>query len=465
MAVERGPRAYVETYGCQMNIADGELMEGLLMKSGYSLVRSPEDADVILVNTCAIREHAETRVLGRVGQLNYFKRLRPEVVLGVTGCMAQRMKDDLLDRAPYVDLVMGPDGYRDLPGTLGAIRSGRESGRPRRRLSVVDLRLDEDYRGLEQHRRSNVTAWVPIQRGCDHRCTFCIVPYVRGPEKNRFPLEILEEVRELAAGGITEVTLLGQTVNSYSYEHWDFTRLLRAVARVPGLQRVRFTSPHPNDFNPELIDVMAGEPTVCEHIHLPVQSGSDRVLRRMLRRYTVEKFMETVDMIRSRMPGVALSTDVIVAFPGESAEDFEQTLELMETVRFDEAFTYRYSPREGTPATRLPSHQFVDDETGQARLEELIGVTRRIQAEINETEVGGYREILVERTGRYEGTVMGRTRRNKAVVAEGTEKDIGRYISVKLTGTTGPTFQAMRLPDEQPMPFVWPPYPNLDHLR
>ena len=463
-------RAYVETYGCQMNISDGELMEGVLEDQGYEIVTAPEAADVVLVNTCAIREHAETRVLGRVGQLNALKRERPDMILGVTGCMAQRMGDDLLAKAPYVDLVMGPDGYRGLGSALAEIR-GRGTEAPgagsgsRRRLSVLDLSLDENYRGLEQRRRSTVTAWIPIQRGCNHRCTFCIVPYVRGSEKNRDPDEVLDEVRRVARDGITEVTLLGQTVNSYSWGDVSFARLLEAVARVPGIRRVRFTSPHPNDVTDELVEVMAREGTVCEQFHLPVQSGSDRVLRRMLRRYTAETFMEKVDLIRGALPDVALSTDVIVAFPGESAEDFEQTLELMETVRFDEAFTYRYSPREGTPATRLPSHQFVDDETGQARLEELIGVTRRIQAEINETEVGGYREILVERTGRYEGTVMGRTRRNKAVVAEGTEKDIGRYISVKLTGTTGPTFQAMRLPDEQPMPFVWPPYPNLDHLR
>lgn len=464
MTARKGPTAYVETYGCQMNIADGELMEGLLEKSGYRLVDSPEDADVILVNTCAIREHAETRVLGRVGQLNYFKRLRTDVVLGVTGCMAQRMKDELLKKAPYVDLVVGPDGYRDLPMALVEIRSERAAGRPRQRLSVLDLRIDEDYRGLEQRRSSLVTAWVPIQRGCNHRCTFCIVPYVRGPEKNRYPFEIIEEVHKLAASGITEVTLLGQTVNSYKYEYWDFTKLIKALARTPGLQRLRFTSPHPNDFTPELIDVMASEATLCEHIHLPVQSGSDRVLRRMLRRYTVEKFMETVELIRSKMPSVALSTDVIAGFPGETDEDFEQTLQLMEKVRFDEAFTYRYSPREGTPATRLPSRQFVDHQVGQKRLEKLIEVTRRIQAEINRAEVGKYKEILVERMGRYEATIMGRTRRNKVVVATGTELDVGQYISVKLVRTTGPTFQAKRLPREAPVPHMWPPYPNQDHL-
>ena len=445
-------RAYVETYGCQMNISDGELMEGVLEGHGYEIVSAPEAADVVLVNTCAIREHAETRVLGRVGQLNALKRERPGMILGVTGCMAQRMGADLLAKAPYVDLVMGPDGYRGLGGALDAVR-GRETGAPgagagsRKRLSVLDLSLDENYRGLEQRRRSTVTAWIPIQRGCNHRCTFCIVPYVRGSEKNRDPHEVLGEVRRVARDGITEVTLLGQTVNSYRWgagRPWSFARLLEAVARVPGIRRVRFTSPHPNDVSEELVEVMAREDTVCEQFHLPVQSGSNRVLRRMLRRYTAETFMDKVDLIRGALPDVALSTDVIVAFPGESEDDFEQTLDLLGRVRFDEAFTYRYSAREGTPATRLPAHQFIDDEVGRRRLTRLIETTRSIQKEINRGEVGRVEELLIERQARSEGMVLGRTRRGKAVVVPGTQAEIGGYLTARLTRTTGPTFVAER---------------------
>ena len=442
-------RAYVETYGCQMNISDGELMEGVLEGHGYEIVDAPEAADVVLVNTCAIREHAETRVLGRVGQLNALKRERPGMILGVTGCMAQRMGEGLLAKAPHVDLVMGPDGYRGLGSALDEIRGrvpGVPSAGPRRRLSVLDLSLDENYRGLEQRRRSGVTAWIPIQRGCNHRCTFCIVPYVRGSEKNRDPQEVLDEVRRVARDGITEVTLLGQTVNSYRWgAGWSFARLLEAVARVPGIRRVRFTSPHPNDVTGELVEVMAREDAVCEQFHLPVQSGSNRVLRRMLRRYTAETFMEKVDLIRDALPDVALSTDVIVAFPGESEEDFEQTLDLLADVRFDEAFTYRYSAREGTPATRLPPHQFIDDEVGQRRLTTLIETTRSIQREINRGEVGRVEELLIEREARSEGMVLGRTRRNKAVVVPGTAAEIGSYLTVRLTRTTGPTFVAERV--------------------
>ncbi len=443
-------RAYVETYGCQMNVSDGELMEGVLDAHGYEIVSEPDEADVVLVNTCAIREHAETRVLGRVGQLNALKRERPGMILGVTGCMAQRMGEDLLAKAPYVDLVMGPDGYRGLGGALDEIR-GRATEAPgagdgsRKRLSVLDLSLDENYRGLEQRRRSTVNAWIPIQRGCNHRCTFCIVPYVRGSEKNRDADEILDEVGRVARDGITEVTLLGQTVNSYRQGEFSFARLLEAVARVPGIRRVRFTSPHPNDVTEDLVRVMAREDAVCEQFHLPVQSGSNRVLRRMLRRYTAETFMEKVDLIRAAMPDVALSTDVIVAFPGESDDDFERTLDLLGRVRFDEAFTYRYSPRDGTPATRLPARQFIDDDVGQRRLERLIETTRSIQKEINQGEVGRVEELLIEREARSDGMVLGRTRRGKAAVVPGSQDEIGTYLTARLTRTTGPTFVAERV--------------------
>ena len=459
-------RAYVETYGCQMNISDGELMEGILEASGYGIAASPEEADVILVNTCAIREHAEQRVLGRVSQLKGLKAERPGTILGVTGCMAQRMGEELVARAPYVDLVMGPDGYRGLPEVLarlageapgpGALIPDPVGGAPgkdaaasrasrvtRRRgpsLTVLDLDTGENYEGLEQRRSSGIAAWVPIQRGCDHRCTYCIVPYVRGPEKNRKPTEVLNEIAGLAGEGVTEVTLLGQTVNSYRFDEWAFPELLRAVSRVPGIRRVRFTSPHPNDVTPELVEVMATEPAVCEQLHLPVQAGSNRTLKRMLRRYTVESFLEKVERVREAIPDVALSTDVIVGFPGETDEEFEETLDLMRTVRFDDAFTYRFSPRDGTPATRMPEEWTVPAAVGQARLERLIEVARGIQSEINRTEVGRVEEILIEKPGRDPGFMLGRTRRAKVVVVPGGPELIGSYRRAVLERTTGATF-------------------------
>jgi len=422
-----------------MNVSDGELMEGVLAARGYEIVRRPEDADIVLVNTCAIREHAETRVLGRVSQLNGLKRERPDLVIGVTGCMAQRMGPTLLEQAPYVDLVMGPDGYRSLPESLERLATA-----PRRRrggqLTVLDLHRAENYEGLEQRREEGPSAWVPIQRGCDHRCTFCIVPYVRGPEKNRSALDVVREVEGLAAGGVSEVTLLGQTVNSYRWEDVTFPGLLRSVARVPGVRRVRFTSPHPNDVTSELVEVMAEEVAVCEHLHLPAQSGNDRTLRRMLRRYTVGDLLEKVEIVRRAIPDVALSTDIIVAFPGESDVEFRDTLELMRHVRFDEAYTYKYSMREGTPAARMPETDFVSPEEAQARLEELIEVSRAIQAEINAAEVGRVEEVLIEKPGRRPGQVLGRTRRNKFVVFDGDAERTGEYTRVELERTTGATF-------------------------
>jgi tRNA-2-methylthio-N6-dimethylallyladenosine synthase len=483
----RSRRAYVETYGCQMNIADGELMEGVLASDGYEIVATPEEADVVLVNTCAIRDHAERRVLGRVSQLHGLKRERPGMLIGVTGCMAQRMGTSLLEQAPYVDLVMGPDGYRSLPAQLERLRGGEEAGRkapgaspdgggpdepglgapdPDRRrpagsgehvwetpgggssngkgriqLAVLDLETSENYEGLEQRRATGASAWVPIQRGCDHRCTFCIVPYVRGPEKNRSPEAVLDEVRALAEGGVTEVTLLGQTVNSYRSGDWSFPALLRAVGRVDGIRRVRFTSPHPNDVTSDLIEVMASEPTVCEQLHLPAQSGSDRILRRMSRRYTVGSLLETVERVRAAIPDIALSTDIIVAFPGETESEFEETLDLMRTVRFDDAYTYRYSPRDGTPATRLPAGDFVPDGEAQRRLEELIRVARGIQAEINRSEVGRLEELLVEKPARDPGHLLGRTRRNKVAAFPSEGVGIGEYVRVEMVATTGATFR------------------------
>ena len=438
-------RAYVETYGCQMNISDGELMQGVLASDGYVIVATPDEADVVLINTCSIREHAEKRVLGRVAQLNGLKRERPDMVIGVTGCMAQRLGETLLEQAPYVDLVIGPDGYRGLPQTLASLERRRASPGPQRskrgaQLAVLDLSLGENYQGLEQRRGEGPTAWLPIQRGCDHRCTFCIVPYVRGPAKNRAAPEILQEVRGLVETGVSEVSLLGQTVNSYEWGDWRFPRLLSDVAQIDGIERVRFTSPHPIDVTPELVDVMAAEAAVCEHLHLPAQSGSNRTLKRMLRRYTVEKLIEKVELVRRAIPDVALSTDIIVAFPGETDDEYEDTLDLMRTVRFDEAFTYKYSPRDGTPATKFPQEDFIAPDLAQARLEGLIDVSRAIQAEINAREVGRVERVLIERKGRSEGQILGRTRRNKVVVFDGEHARAGDYTMVELTTTTGATF-------------------------
>jgi len=462
-------KAYVETYGCQMNVSDGELMQGILTSGGYEIVATAEEADVVLVNTCAIREHAEQRVIGRVGELYRLKSQRPDMVIGVTGCMAQRIGPQLMQKAQYVDLVMGPDGYRELPQALGQLREDHPhaaaattspiaaapalvqlGGRRRNaapaapRLAVLDLDANENYEGLETRRASGVTAWIPVQRGCNHRCTYCIVPYVRGDEKNRAHSAILDEARAAAEQGITEITLLGQTVNSWEHDGRRFHELLRDVARVDGIRRVRFTSPHPNDFTPELVDVMATEPAVCRQLHLPVQSGHDRTLRRMLRRYTVAQYLQRIEMVRTAIPDIALSTDIIVAFPGESEAEYEATLQLVRDVRYDDAFLYKYSPRDGTPATRLPAEQFVPEGVAQARLQRLIDLHREIQAEINTAEIGRVVEVLVERPAKSAGDMMGRTETYKTVAFPGDESLIGKYVDVLLTSTTGATFRGTR---------------------
>jgi tRNA-2-methylthio-N6-dimethylallyladenosine synthase len=435
-------RAFIETYGCQMNIGDSELMAGALAGRGYVTVDDPARADVIVINTCAIREHAETRVLGRIGQLQVHRRDHPDLVLAVTGCMAQRLGADLLEKTAGVDIVAGPDSYRKLGELVDEMRFG---ALPRGQM-LLALDETEAYEGVDAIRREGVTAWVTVQRGCDHRCTFCIVPYVRGGEKNRDPSAVLGEVRDAVADGYTEVSLLGQTVNSYRSGDWDFARLLRAVARVDGVRRVRFTSPHPNDVTDEMVAVMAEESAVCPQLHLPVQSGSDRVLKRMVRRYTARQFLDTVDRVRDGVPGVALSTDVIVGFPGETEDDFDATLSLLQEVRFDDAFLYRYSLREGTPATRLPESDFVSQETSGRRLEEVIALHRSIQREINEGILGSVPEVLVERPARSAGDVLGRTETGKVVAFPGDPGWRNTYRSVRLISTSGPTFRGVVAP-------------------
>jgi tRNA-2-methylthio-N6-dimethylallyladenosine synthase len=290
-----------------------------------------------------------------------------------------------------------------------------------------------------------VSAWVPVQRGCDYRCTYCIVPYVRGHEKNREPQAVLDEVRNVAEQGITEVVLLGQTVNSWNHGAWRFPRLLQEVARVAGIRRVRFTSPHPNDFTRELAEVMAAEQNVCAQLHLPVQSGHDRTLRRMLRRYTVAGYLEKVAMVRELVPRIALSTDIIVGFPGETEAEYQATLTLLRQVRYDDAFLYKFSPRDGTPATRLPASDFIPDDVAQARLLEVIELHREIQHQINRAALGTVVEVLVERVARSEGDVLGRTEGNKVVAFPGDAAEIGRYVRVRLTETTGATFRGLPL--------------------
>jgi tRNA-2-methylthio-N6-dimethylallyladenosine synthase len=434
---------YVETYGCQMNVSDSELILGRLAADGYSEAATPEAADVILLNTCAIRDHAEQRVLGRLGELKGV--MKPTAVVGVTGCMAQRLGPTLLERARHVSLVIGPDGYRALPALLERARSGE-------RAIETTFDLEEHYEDFKARRFDRVKAWVPVQRGCDYRCTYCIVPTTRGSERSRKLVDVVREVEIVAAEGLSEVVLLGQTVNSYNDGESDFAALLRAVGNVDGIRRVRFTSPHPNDFSDAVIAAMGEVATVCEHVHLPMQSGSSRVLRRMLRRYSREGYLECVDRLRAAIPGLSLTTDVIVGFPGETEEDFAETLSAVEAVGFDDAFTFKFSPREGTPATRLPESETVPDEVATERLDRLITLVRTNARRRNLGLLGQRREVLVERTARRGELLQARSRDFKTVLIPGPESLIGHYLMVELTGTTGSTFTGTIVNERQPLP-------------
>jgi len=425
------PRVYIETYGCQMNVSDSELLFGVLGREGYVRTDDPAQADVLLVNTCAVRDHAEQKVLSRLGELKQYKRRGD--VLGVVGCMAQRLGARLLERVPQVDLVIGPDGYRGLPELIARARAGE-------RAAEVEFKSWEHYEDVPPVRGTPVSAFVTVQRGCDYRCTFCIVPMTRGPERSRKLDDVVREVERLTAGGTTEVTLLGQTVNSYWDGEHDFAELLRAVGGVPGLARLRFTSPYPTDFSDRVLCAMAETPAVCEHVHLPLQSGSSRVLKRMLRRYDRARYLEVVAALRHAVPGIALTTDIIVGFPGETEDDFSETISLVEEVGFDDAFTFKYSPREGTPATRIPAA--VPDDVAGERLERLIATVRGVARQKNVGLVGTTHELLIEGKAKRGDLLQGRTRANKVALVAGPDAWIGTYARVRFTGTTGSTFSA-----------------------
>jgi tRNA-2-methylthio-N6-dimethylallyladenosine synthase len=443
---EPRPTVYVETYGCQMNVSDSELMLGKLAAHGYEAVEQPDGADVILINTCAIREHAETRVIGRLGELK--RNMKPGAVVGVTGCMAQRLGPQLLEKAKHVSVVIGPDGYRALPALIDGARRGE-------RAIATTFDLEEHYEDFQPRRFDKVKAWIPVQRGCDYRCTYCIVPTTRGSERSRKLADVVRETEAVVAEGMTEVVLLGQTVNSYHDGECDFADLLRAVGGVDGVRRVRFTSPHPNDFSDRVIEAMADVDAVCEHVHLPMQSGSTSVLKRMLRRYTRETYLECVARLRAAIPGLSVTTDIIVGFPGETDDDFEQTLSVVNEVGFAEGFTFKFSPRDGTPATRMPAELTVPDEVASERLAKLVETMRANSRAANMKALGQRHEVLVEKEARRGGElVQTRTRDFKTVLVPGDALLVGRYLTVELTGTTGSTFTGQIVRDRQPLPMA-----------
>lgn len=421
---------YIETYGCQMNVADTELMGGVLKRDGHVRVLEPDQADVLIVNTCAIRAHAEQRVIGRIGQLNRYKQSRPEVRLGVAGCVAKELGRELLDRAAYVDFVVGPDSYRQLPEILTRVGRGE-------RVVYDRFNRSEHYEDLEPYRLEKFAAWITIMRGCDKFCSYCIVPFTRGREKCRTLESVVEEVEASVARGAKEVTLLGQNVNSYNDRGWDFPDLLAAVAAVPGLARVRFTTSHPWDFTEKLVDTIAEHDNIMNHVHLPVQSGSNRVLKAMKREYTRETYSRQIEMLRNRIPDCALSTDIIVGFPGETETDFEATCDLMAHTRYNSAYIFMYSPRPHTPAIELTDH-VVPRAVAQERLECLNELQRSLGAAHLLEKVGTTQMVLVQGAARRgRGLLSGWTEHRETVVLPGSEEMIGEIVSVAISGFSG----------------------------
>lgn len=423
---------YIETYGCQMNVADTEIVLGILKKQGYDVTDNPENADVILLNTCSIRDNAEQRIYGRLGNLKTLKYNKPGLVLGVLGCMAERLRKDLIEEKKVVDLVVGPDEYRRLPEYIDVAFNGDKG-------IGVKLSRTETYDDIEPHREDGLSAWISVMRGCDKFCTFCVVPFTRGRERSRSLQSIITELESISKRGFKDVTLLGQNVNSYCDEENDFADLLAAAAKVDRSMRIRFTTSHPQDLSDKLLHTIAEHPNLCNYIHLPVQSGSNRILDLMNRTYTVEHYLNLIEKAKKIIPGVSFSTDIISGFPTETWEDHLATIEVMTQVRYDGAYMFKYSPREGTKAFKM--NDDVSDEVKTKRLQEIIDLQQQISYEINQSIIGKDDIILVEGFSKKSTDfIAGRTDTNKVVIIPADIKiKIGDYVKVKITKATSGT--------------------------
>jgi tRNA-2-methylthio-N6-dimethylallyladenosine synthase len=425
---------YIETYGCQMNFADTEVVNSILLDRGMTPVNSAEEADVIFVNTCSIRENAETRVWNRLKEFRSLKREKKNLTVGVLGCMAERIKDQIIDKEQLVDIVVGPDAYRDIPNLLEEVEDGRKA------VNVL-LSLEETYADISPVRTSGngVTAFVSIMRGCDNMCAFCVVPFTRGRERSRPLSSILREIEELSEQGYKEITLLGQNVNSYQYEDIDFTKLMDEASKVNPEIRFRFSSPHPKDFPEPLLHLIAERPNLCNYIHIPAQSGSTSMLERMRRPYTREQYFDLVDKMRSIIPGVSLSTDIITGFCDETEEEHSDTMTLMEKVEYDLAYMFAYSERERTLAHRKYEDN-VPEEVKKRRLTEIISQQMNIQEKNNRKEIGKRHLVLVEGTSkRSDEQLSGRTDTNKMVVFDRQQFQKGDYVEVEIIDCTSAT--------------------------
>ena len=425
---------YLETYGCQMNFADSEVVGAILEEAGYDLCDAPQDADYVLINTCAIRDNAEQRVRHRVRELRAMQAKRHQLRIGVLGCMAERLQNQLMVEEDNVSFVCGPDAYRKLPGILSQVRAGVRS-------AEVELSTTETYADIEPVRMASngISAYISIMRGCQNYCSYCVVPYTRGRERSRDPQTIVNEAKTLFDAGYREVTLLGQNVNSYRFDEVGFPELMDRVASVSPDLRVRFATSHPKDLSDDLLQVMASYPNICRCIHLPVQSGSNRMLKLMNRKYTVEWYLERVEAIRRYMPDCSITTDIIVGFSSETLDDFQATMELFSRIRYDYAYMFKYSERQGTYASRHLADD-IDDAEKTRRLNELIALQGRIALENNREEIGREYEVLVEgESHRSKERLFGRNSQNKVLVFDRGNAVPGTYRKVKVTDCTAAT--------------------------
>ncbi|MHC1738607.1 MAG: tRNA (N6-isopentenyl adenosine(37)-C2)-methylthiotransferase MiaB [Ignavibacteriaceae bacterium] len=426
------PKVFIETYGCQMNIADTEIVMGILSQNGYVQAGDLNSADVILLNTCSVRDNAEQRIYRRLDILKKLKKDKHGLVIGILGCMAERLRKDLIEDKKVVDIVVGPDEYRRLPEFIGGAFGGEKG-------IGVRLSRTETYEDIAPYREDGLQAWISVMRGCDKFCSYCVVPFTRGRERSRTLSSIITELRDLSERGFREVTLLGQNVNSYNDNGYDFADLLSAAAKVDRKIRIRYTTSHPQDLSDKLLYTMAEEPNICNYIHLPVQSGSNRILKLMNRTYTIEHFLSLIEKARKIIPGISFSTDIISGFPTETIDDHIQTLEVMKRVRYDGAYMFRYSPREGTKAFKMQDD--VDEETKLKRLDEIITLQQSISKELNQEFIGKEEVVLIESLSKKSDKHhSGRTDTNKVVVfpvVEGTK--IGDYIKVRIIRATSAT--------------------------
>lgn len=425
---------YIETYGCQMNVGDSEIVVSIMQQEGYRYTESLEEADIVLINTCSIRDNAEQRIWGRLSEMRRMRKQKPSLVIGIIGCMAERLKEELTKGGTGVDIVAGPDAYRDLPRLVREVDNGGAGVN-------VQLSKEETYAEIAPVRldKNGVSAFIAIMRGCNNYCSYCVVPYTRGIERSRDAATIVAEARTLFENGYREVTLLGQNVNSYRTGEVDFPELLKQVAEISPLLRVRFATSHPKDISDKLLETMASMPNICKAIHLPAQSGSSEMLKRMNRKYTREWYLERVAAIRRYMPDCAITTDLIAGFAHESEEEHQETLSLMQEVGYDFAYMFKYSERPGTFAQRNLGDD-VPEDVKTRRLTEIIELQNSLSEQSNKRDVGKEFEILVECTSkRSEAQLSGRTSQNKMVVFDRGDHKIGDYVRVRITGCSSAT--------------------------